>query len=405
VKTYIIAWRNIWRNRKRTLITIAAVLFAVFLSTFMSSMQEGTYGRMIQNTVSFYSGYIQVHDSNFWESRSINDIYAPTEDFEASLLQTHNVTTTFPRLESFTLLSTGENTKASALIGIDPQKEDQVTGTAQWVVQGEYLERDSDGMLLAINLAKQLDAEVGDTLVLLGMGYHGNTAAALVPITGILDFPSPGMNSFGCYMAIEKAREYFSADGMVTSTVVMIDDYKKINQTKQALEQRLDDRYSVMTWEEMQPEVVQMIQQDRMGGVLMKGILYLVIGFGILGTIIMMMSERKKEMGIMVAVGMQKTRLGKIIFFETLYIGLIGILAGFALSLPVIAYLVGNPIPLPADMAEAYEKFGMEAKMFFSLYYPIFLNQVAIIFVITLAVYLYPLFTVYKMNLIKTLRG
>jgi putative ABC transport system permease protein len=321
------------------------------------------------------------------------------------LLQTHNVTTTFPRLESFTLLSTGENTKASALIGIDPQKEDQVTGTAQWVVQGEYLERDSDGMLLAINLAKQLDAEVGDTLVLLGMGYHGNTAAALVPITGILDFPSPGMNSFGCYMAIEKAREYFSADGMVTSTVVMIDDYKKINQTKQALEQRLDDRYSVMTWEEMQPEVVQMIQQDRMGGVLMKGILYLVIGFGILGTIIMMMSERKKEMGIMVAVGMQKTRLGKIIFFETLYIGLIGILAGFALSLPVIAYLVGNPIPLPADMAEAYEKFGMEAKMFFSLYYPIFLNQVAIIFVITLAVYLYPLFTVYKMNLIKTLRG
>ena len=405
MKTYKMAWRNLWRNRKRTLITVAAVLFAVFLSTFMSSMQEGTYSKMIENTVSFYSGYIQIHEPNYWESRSINDIYAPDEDFFNKINGTHNVTMSFPRLESFTLLSTGDNTKAAALIGVDPVKENQMTGLAKWVKTGEYLKPGDDGMLIAINLAKQLNVKVGDTLVLLSTGYHGATAATLFPVKGILNFPSPQMNSIGAYADIEKAREFFSTGEMITSTVLMVDDYAKLKHTKHELQKKLGDKYSIMTWDEMQPEIVQMIQQDRAGAVIMKAIIYIVIGFGILGTIIMMMSERRKELAIMVAVGMKRGKLIKTLFFETLYIGLLGVALGFLFSTPIMIWLVHNPIPLPDSMAEVYEKFGMEAKLFFSLYYPVYVNQLLTVFAITIGVFLYPLVTISRFKLIKTLRS
>lgn len=405
MRTYKMAWRNLWRNRKRTLITVAAVVFAVFLSTFMSSMQEGTYSKMIENTVSFYSGYIQVHEPNYWESRSINDIYAPEDDFFEKINSTPNVTMSFPRLESFTLLSTGDNTKAAALIGVDPVQENKMTGLAKWVEKGEYLNPGDDGILLATNLAKQLNVEVGDTMVLLSTGYHGASSAALFPVKGILKFPSPQMNSIGAYADLKKAGEFFSTENMITSTVIMVDDYAQLNHTKRLLEKKLGEQYSIMTWEEMQPEIVQMIEQDRAGAVIMKAIIYIVIGFGILGTIIMMMSERRKELAIMVAVGMKRGIIIKTIFFETLYIGLLGVVIGFIFSTPVMIWLVHNPIPLPKSMAEVYETFGMEAKLFFSLYYPVFLNQILTVFAISIAVFLYPLVTIARFNLIKTLRS
>ncbi len=405
MKTYKMAWRNLWRNKRRTLITVAAVLFAVFLSTFVSSMQEGTYSKMIENTVSFYSGYIQVHHPDYWESRSINDIYEPEQDFFKKIDETDNVTMSFPRLESFTLLSTGDNTKASALIGIDPEKENKMTKLARWIERGEYLKPGDDGLLLAANLAKQLNANVGDTLVLMGTGYHGATAAGLFPVKGILKFSSPQMNSIGAYVDIQKARDFFSTGNMITSAVVMVDDYARLKHTKDELQKKLGSHHSIMTWDEMQPEIVQMIEQDRAGNIIMKAIIFTVIGFGILGTIIMMMSERRKELAIMVAVGMRRGKIIKTLFFETLYIGLLGAVLGFLFSTPIVLWLVQNPIPLPDSMAEVYEKFGFEAKLFFSMYYPVYLNQILTVFGITMAVFLYPLFTIAKFRLIQTLRS
>lgn len=405
MKLYLIAWRNLWRNKKRTIITVAAILFAVFLSTFMSSMQEGTYSRMIENTVSFYSGYIQVHDSNYWENKSINEAYVPTEEFIQQIESNPNVTMSFPRIESFTLLSSGENTKASALIGIDPVKEDEITNLSKWVTKGVYLRPNDDGVLLASNLARQLKVEIGDTIVLISVGYHGASAAQLAILKGIVHFPSPKMNSFAAYVTLKKAQAFYSTENMITSTVVMIDNYKHLERTQRQLERSIGNTYHVKSWKEIQPEIVQMIEQDRAGGLIMKIIVYTVIGFGILGTIIMMMAERKKELAIMLAVGMQKKKLIKIMFYETLFIGLIGVVLGFMFSAPIMTYFLHHPINLPDNVAEVYEKFGFEAKLFFSMYYPVFVNQLITIFVITMVVFVYPLITIVNFKLIQTLRS
>ena len=145
-------------------------------------------------------------------------------------------------------------------------------------------------------------------MILLSQGYHGATAAGLFPVRGILKFPSPDLNNFGAYIDIRMAQDFFSMPGMVTSTAILVNNYSDVTTVKNELETKLQNSYSIMTWDEMQPEIVQMIEGDRAGAVIMKAVLYIVVGFGILGTIIMMVAERKRESGITVAIGMQKRK-------------------------------------------------------------------------------------------------
>lgn len=400
-----IAWRNLWRNKRRTLITAASIFFGVLLSTFMTSMQEGTYSRMIDNVVGFYSGYIQIHHLEYWDNKSIDYSFAPTDSLTEVLDENPAVTSYVPRLESFSLMSYENNTKGAAVIGIDPEKEDQMTNISNWIEKGSYLKSGDKGILLAVNLAKTLGVDVNDTLVLISQGYHGVSAAALFPVRGILKFPSPAMNNLGGYIDIKEAQDFFSVPGKLTSLVIMIDDYAKVNQTKHQLVNELGGQYEIMAWDEMDPVTKNMIDADRSGAYISKGILYALVGFGIFGTVIMMMAERRKEMGIMIAIGMQKSRLSKILFYETILIGLVGVLAGFVISFPLILYLRYHPIPLSGEAAKAYEQFGFEAAMHFSAQWFVFARQVLVIFIITMVVYLYPLVKTYKLKLTKAIHS
>jgi putative ABC transport system permease protein len=405
MQIHTMAWRNLWRNWKRTVITLAAVIMAVLLSTIMSSMQEGTYVKMIDNVVKFYSGYIQVFKPGYWETRSIDDMYEPDKKLLHTLDSLPQIVNYTPRLESFTLLSNADDTRGSALIGIDPVNEDKITHLSRWVKNGKYLSTNDDGILLATNLAKNLKINVGDTLVLISQGYHGESAAALFPVRGILEFPSPQLNNLAAYITLSKAREFYTAPNLITSMVVMVDEYRDVTKTRNLLIHSLGKNYNIMDWGEMQPELVQMIDGDRAGGIVMKIVLYLVIGFGILGTIIMMMAERRREIGITIAVGMQKHIMAGMLFFETLYIGLLGVLSGFILSIPIISYFKHHPIPLTGEMADVYQQFGIEPVLYFTIAPKIFTEQVIIVFVLTMIVALYPVFKTFRLKLINAIHA
>jgi putative ABC transport system permease protein len=398
------AWRNLWRNKRRTTITVTAIVVAVLMSTCMSSMQEGMYSKMIDNVVKFYSGYLQIHEVNYWESKSINDVYEPDDKFYAVLDNVKEIVHYVPRVESFSLISTGENTKGGAIIGIDPESEDKLSELSKWISKGKFLKNNDDGVLIAVNLAKNLDVSIGDTLILLSQGYHGATAAGLFPVKGILTFPNPDLNNFGVYIDIHKAQEFFSMPGLVTSTAIMVDSYSDVEDVKDKLEANLQNSYSIMTWDEMQPEIIQMVEGDRAGAVIMKAVLYIVVGFGILGTIIMMVAERKKETGITVAIGMQKRKLQIIMFYETLYMGLLGVFFGFLFSVPLIIILLHNPIPLPGEISEAYAKFGFEPVIYFGAQSRVFVNQVITVFAISLLISLYPVFKIRNLKVADALR-
>ena len=384
---------------------MASVFFGVILSTLMTSMQHGSYESMIDNIVKFYSGYAQVFSEAYDENKTINNTFALSDSLESRIDEGDAITRTTPRLEYFALASSEEMTKGAIIIGIDPVREDAVTEIGKWLHSGDYLSQDDKGALLSVNLAEYLRLTVGDTLILYGQGYHGVTASGLYPVRGILKFPAPELNNQMVYMGLEAAQDLFGAPGRVTSLIVMVEDHYDLPTAMSYLKENVHSPLMTKSWDELQPELVQMIEADRAGGVVMKFILYMVVGFGILGTIIMMIAERKRELGVTIAVGMQRSTLALIVFLETLLTGLVGAFFGILGSIPVVAYFFANPIKLTGDAAQTMIDMGIEPYMYFSWNPLVFYGQALVVFFIALVIAAYPVYKVYKLRVNQALRA
>jgi len=405
MNNFKIAWRNLWRNSRRSIITMASVFFGVIFSTVMTSMQYGSYDAMIDNVVKFYSGYAQIFTNKYHKNKTINNTFALNDSIYNIVKETQGVTSLSPRLEYFALASSEELTKGAIIIGIDPEKENKVTDVGKWIESGSYLKQGDKGVLIAIDLANYLKIEVGDTLVLYGQGYHGVTAADLFPVRGILNFPMPELNKQLIYMELKTCQNYFGAENMITSLVVMVKDHYDLPIVMHNLKSKIHKPLMTMSWDEMQPELVQMIEADKAGGIFMKLILFMVIGFGIFGTIIMMIAERIRELGVTIAIGMQRYKMSIVLFIETVLTGIIGTIAGIAGSIPIIIYYFNNPIKLTGDAAKTMIDMGVEPYFYFSLHPSVFYKQALVVFIIMIVVGIFPVYKAFKIKVNEALRA
>ncbi|HEX7585175.1 MAG TPA: FtsX-like permease family protein [Prolixibacteraceae bacterium] len=404
-ESFKLAWRNIWRNKRRTLITVASIFFGVLLSAYMTSMQEGAYDKMVDIVVKFYSGYMQIHHKDYWENKSINNSFDYNQALVDQLKSHPEVDFVIPWLESFGLASAAELTRGVAIFGIVPDVENQLTGIADKIVSGKYLQANDNGVVIGGGLAKYLKLNLNDTLVIITQGYHGVSSTDKFPVHGIIKHVSPELNKSIIYMELKTCQSFLGADNKLTSLVVNVADNQVMKSILKKLKTEIRPPFSVMSWDEMQPEVVQQIESDRAGGVVMKAILYIVIAFGIFGTIMMMIAERRREFGVMISIGMQKRKLALILFFETLFIGLLGILSGLAVSLPLLLIQAQNPIPLTGQTGKLMEEFGFEPYMFFSTAPEVFWQQSISVFVLTLLIGIYPVVASMRFNANKALHG
>jgi len=400
-----IAWRNLWRNKRRTLITAASVFFAVWFALIMRAFQLGSYELMVNNIVHAYSGYFQVHAKGYWDDKVLNNGFITTPELEQKLDSVSGIEGYAPRLESFALASYGMQTKGVMVNGVNPEAENGLTSLRKKMVGGRYLRQDDSGALVSQRLAGFLKIGVGDTLVILGQGHHGASAAGIFPVRGIVHFPSPDLDSRLVYISLPAARSLFNADRMLTSIAFNVRDPGNYNKVAAHLRKKIDPGvYEVMTWDQMMPDVVQQIKADSASGLIMLGILYMIVGFGIFGTMLMMLNERTREFGMMIAIGMQKGRLMRIMITETLFLGLLGIVAGVLAALPLIYYFYVNPIPLSGDMAESTIRMGFEPLMPTAWHASFFIAQSMVVLTIIVAVMLLPVSRIRRLKVMNAMR-
>ena len=401
----IIAWRNIGRNKKRSLITVSSVILAVVLAVFTRSFQEGTYTKMIENAVGKFTGYVQVHQKDYWNDKMLDNGMEINDNLSKTILSVNHVEGINYRLESFSLASYKNSTKGTLIMGIDPLKENEMLELKSKLTVGNYLTDKDNSILLGSKLAEYLKITVGDTLVLLGQGHWGQSAVGAYPVKGIVKMPAPDIDRQIVFMPLQLAREYFSFTKGVTSIVVKFKDSDYTQAICNELNSKLDTtQYTAMTWQKMLPEMVQIIQSDRVGGIFMIAILYMIIAFGIFGTVLMMTEERKKEFSVMVAIGMQKSKLVLVTLYETILMNAIGIAIGVAIALPLVFYFNLNPIEMTGAEAESMAKLGVEPVLPTLISFEIFLNQIVIILIITGIAAIYPAFSIFKMKVLKSLR-
>lgn len=400
-----LAWKNIWRNKRRTAITLAMVFLAVILSTLMMSVKEGMYKRMISSMIESYTGYVQVHAKGYWESKSIDDSFELSEELEKRVSETRSITGHVPRLEGFALSASQDLTKGALVVGIDPIKEDQHTGMRDRVSEGEYLQAQDQSVLIGEGLSEYLGLGVGDTIVLLGQGYHGQNAAGKYPIKGLVKYGSPELSNQLVILPLKEAQWFYGAESRCTNLVILIDKPSRAERVGMELASKLSEEYEVMDWKELSPDLQTLIETDRTEGYVFMFILYLVISFGIFGTMLMMVAERMHEFGVLIAVGMKRIKLATIVWLEVVCISLMGAFIGMLLAFPVCGYFYLNPITFGDEAGKMFEEYGMEPIIQPSIDIGVFAQQALVVAIIATAIAIYPFVRLLNMKAIKAMRS
>jgi len=467
-----IAWRNLWRNRRRTIITGASIFFAVFFAVIMRSYQLGSYDNMINNLLESFTGYIQVQHIKFQDNPLIDNSFDYNDSLASAISEVDKVVSVTPHLESFTLASSGTQTKGVAIIAIDPVKEKDFSDPESKLVKyriteeavkrlkdagsipdnilekvnenlgrsyssparielelglsdedkercmpeilkytevsNGFLTNDDEGILVSDKLASYLKVSIGDSVILMGQGYHGISATGIFPVRGIIKMPSPEIDNKLIIMTIPAAQKFFDAEGKITSLVVNLTD--KSNRTIKTAKARInslltDNNTTAKTWYELNPIIYQQIQGDSQSGQAMLGVLYFIIFFGIFGTVLMMVSERKREFGVLVAIGMQKKKLKRIVAIEMFLLGAIGLVCGLLAGTPLILYFYYHPVVLKGELGNLMEDYGWDAVMPTAWFGPYFYWQAVIVALMVLLAILYPIRKIGKMKEIEALKG
>lgn len=366
-------------------------MFAVVFALFLESLEKGAHDVMIENMTRFHTGYIQVQDYRFEDEPSLDNAFYYDDSFSVRVRDFELVEYTIPRIETFMLAAGAEVTRGAFVMGIDVDREDQLNNLKDRLTEGKFFEPGDGTAVISEGLASRLNLAVGDSLVLLGQGRFGMTASGLYEISGLLRHPTREMNNQLVYLSLPDAQWLLSADDHITALLVTPSRSRNIEPVAEQLRTDFkDEELAVFTWREMIPELVEALEFDRAQSRLMMGILYVVIGFGIFGTILTMTLERMREFGILLSVGMQRIKLAFVVFIETFFITILGVLAGFVLGLFPILYFHFNPIVLGGNMEELVAEWGIEPVMPTALSPEIFIWQGMMVFILTTIICFYP---------------
>ncbi len=355
-----ISWRNLWRNKRRTFITIAAVTFASAVFMFTRGMQYGTYEVNIREITHLFSGPMQIQHGDYIDSPNLFHSFELTDSLIAQIETTPGVTAWAPRIYTEALMAFQRNSMGVSLVAIDPQQEMQITTLDQKIKQGRFLTPNGSGEIVAGQiLLKNLGATVGDTVVLLTQGFDGSLGNMKFTIVGSFRTGAREMDQFGVIMTLKDAQELLTMYGRVLAVVVDTDDLRHIDRVKQRLVERLQGTdLTVLTWDELLPEIKQAIQLDNLSGLLFLLLLVIVVAFGILNTLLMSVTERFREFGIMLSIGMSNRWLGWVVVWEGLFLTALGLVLGVLIAGGVNYYFQLHPIVFGGELARLSEEYG-----------------------------------------------
>ena len=402
-----IAWRNIYRNKKRTLITVTSIFAALFLIILMRALQFGFYDNIIKTVVESYAGYVEVHAEGYWDNQSLDNSMEVDQKLINDISSVEGVENIVQRLQTFSLISMGEKTKGGLINGVDISDEQKITDWNKKMVSGSF-DLGENEIIVGKGIAEYFDIRENDTLILYGQGYRGMMAAGKYPVKGVIDLKNPDLNKLGIFMAIESARNYVSSEEISTHIIIDKEQYYDEEKIVKDLSQILSKDYEIMTWKKTLPEIEQTITADNAGGLIMAFILYIIVVFGMFGTVLMMTEERKYEFGVLISIGMSRIRLFRIILIETIILSMIGVLLAIILTYPISYYFNLNPIDMAVLMGEGadqmLEDLGFSPLAPMSISWDIPLSHALVIFIFSLLISIYPAIKILNLNPVKSMK-
>jgi len=401
------AWRNLWRHKRRTWLTATAMIFSNVLLVFMISLQFGSYDMMINNTLQSFSGHFQVQKNGYNESPklrlSIGSIQSLAEEMRQSMPETR-VTA---RAAAFALASSEQRTFGIQVIGVDPDFEPGVSTIPGLVRQGSWLrEMNAPEIVIGSVMARNLKVGVGEEITLLGSGLDGSFAAGILTVSGIFESGSQEMDRSFAEIPLGYFQEMFAMGDQGNSIAVAVDGTGFVAPESVRAQQVIGGREDlrVIEWTELHPGLKQAIQADMSSAWFMYGVLIILVAFSVLNTQLMSVLERTREFGMIMALGVKPRNLASLVMTETTLMAMIGFLLGIFLGWLVAVYFhtVGFSYP---GMEEVAAKFNLPGRMYPSVSALSMMLGPGVVFLFCLLASVYPALRLYRLRPVEAMRA
>ena len=400
---FIISWRNIWRNKKRTLVLISAVTVGVWSMLFLGSLMRGMQAQLVRNATSFFTGHIQIHKKGYREDPVVeNSIESPESIIPVLKENLPPGSHWAERVKVPGMASNAYGASGVIIVGIDPGREKAVSSLQILIRNGEYLRPgDTRGIIVGHALAEDFKTRIGKKIVLTAQDLNGNIASRAFRIRGIFYADTETQEKTFVFIPLRAAQEMLKMGNEISEIAILLPDYKRAHGVTGTLK-RLIPRYEIHTWKELLPVTVAMLKMYDFFIWIWYIVAFIAMAFGILNTTIISIMERTREFNLMQALGMKPGWIIGGILIESAFILSIGMLSGNVTGLLSSSYLdkVGLDLSI---FSRGAQFFGLPRIIYPSLLPKDIVIANIIVFVLGTIVNIYPAWRITRLNIVKAL--
>lgn len=359
-----LAWRNIWRQPVRSILSLIGLVFTSLLLVFVLSLQFGIYETMKVGALGLLDGYGQFQPVDYDDDPDISKLLPNFQALSGAAGVDH-VSAVAPRASSFAIMANEDTSFGAAVIGVDPVAEPQVSNLSSTLIEGRYLaEGDAATIVMGEGLARNLGLSLGDNVTMLGTGNDGAVAADVLELVGIFSTGISGLDRQITQMPLARFQETFNLGDAVNVLAVRSADFNDLEKAEADLRELAAKNGAVyLRWDELQPEVRQMITLDLSTALPIYGVMVIVVVFILLNTLYMSVLERTREFGGLLAIGMRPTQIGAMVWLEQIFLSFLGAGIGIAIGAGITLWVGSVGLQFPG-MEDVFKQMGISGRIY-----------------------------------------
>ena len=387
-----LGWRNIWRNRRRTLVILTAVVIGIWSMISLGALMRGTANQMVRNGISTLTGHIQVHFRGYRTDPVIENRMTHPEEVEKALEQTLPADALWAsRVRVNAIASNARHSSGITMVGIDPRKEARISFIGEAVPEGRYLEPDEkNGIVVGRALADKFETKLGRKLVLMSQDTNQEIASHAFRIVGIFRAEMQATEEEFAFISLSEAQKMLKLKQGISEISILLSDHRNAEHVAHMVRGALDSRtFEVHTWRELLPMSTAILEMYDWFIFLWFLVIFIAMGFGIVNTTLMAVFERIREFGLFKALGMKPWWIVREVLTESFYLLIMGMCIGNGLGFLTVLALSGSGIDLSA-LAAGLEYVGMSRVIYPEIQIKDILTANVVVFVLGLLVSAYP---------------
>ena len=390
-----LAWRNVWRNKLRTSIMLGAMIFGVAGVMLMMGFMNGIIDNLVKNIIQWQTSHIQIHQKNYALNPDINLVIDNEAEITKQLEKAPQVKAWTSRTLVNGMIASARSTRGIQVNGIDLESEPKITPIADHILEGKWLDdKGRNPILVSQKTAVRLKLRVGSKIVLTFTDTTGDVTGAAFRVRGIFKTSSSTFDDANVYVRKTDIQQL----GQVHfdhEIAILLHDEAQVSDVREQLISSISNKNKVQDWLQLQPILSTMMSSMNAGNQVILVIFVIAMGFGIINILLMSVFERTREFGVLMAVGMKKGNIRRLIILESGFIGLIGAGSGVIFSLFLLFILSETGIPLEA-MAEGLNAFGIDSVLYPSVTISDYATVFMMVWSVSILAGLYPAHQIIK---------